>query len=81
MNTCKSCNKAIGCKCTVHVRQTNINSDQAGRDGLSAYQIAVRTGKTTATNEAQWIDEISSNNDGADGDTYVPINENSYFDV
>ena len=82
MSNCNNCRRPINsCSCTINVRNTTINSDQAGRDGLSAYQIAVLTGKTTATSEAQWVDEIQGAREGKDGDVYIPINEDSYFDV
>lgn len=37
----------------------------SGMNGLSAYEIAVITGKTTATSEAEWIESLK----GAKGDT------------
>lgn len=78
---CNQCNNIKSkCCCTKTILSTTINSDQAGRDGLSAYEIAVRTGKTTASTEAIWIDEITSTGEGKDGDVYIPINEDSYFD-
>lgn len=53
---CTECNVYSGCICSLNrVSKTTINSDQAGRDGLSAYDIAIRTGKFTGT-EAEFID-------------------------
>ena len=76
-NTCR--NIYARCGCTPAVKSTVINSDQAGRDGLSAYEIAVRTGQTTASTEAEWIEELHAA-DGADGDTFIPVPEDNYFD-
>lgn len=40
------CNCVNKCKCNINiVKNTTINSDQAGRDGLSAYESALRVGK------------------------------------
>lgn len=56
MSYCNTCRKyGHYCRCSTVVSNTTINSDQAGRDGLSAYDIAIRTGKFTGT-EAEFID-------------------------
>lgn len=50
-NKCNICN----CSCSRLASKTIINSDQAGQDGLSAYDIAVRTGKFTGS-EAEFVE-------------------------
>lgn len=54
---CNKCN-CNNCNCRNRVSQsTVINSDQAGRDGLSAYDSAIRTGKIPSNwTEAQFVE-------------------------
>lgn len=54
------CNKC-SCGCNQATRQININSETAGRDGLSAYQIAIKTGEFTGTEE-EFVNYIKGQN-------------------
>lgn len=63
MRYCIQCNKIetmCGCISPRIVNQTTINSDAAGRDGLDAKDIAIRTGKLPAgATDNQFIDLIT----------------------
>ena len=76
MRYCIQCNKIetmCGCISPTIVNQTTINSDAAGRDGLSAYDIAVRTGKFTGTESefADWT-KGQKGDKGDKGDQGIP---------
>lgn len=68
MKYCNSCNNLYAnCHCISPVisSQTVINSEAAGRDGESAYNIAKRLGKIPSTmTEGEYIDSLK----GADGE-------------
>lgn len=67
MNSCNKCKKNIQkCCCIKNITNTTINSDFAGRDGLSAYEIAVKLGKFSGTEE-QWV-EWNKGDQGIKGD-------------
>lgn len=68
---CKTCNNIKRhCSCNVYITKTKIESDRAGRDGESAYEIAIRLGKIPANwTEDQYLDSLQGDhgNDGLPG--------------
>ena len=68
---CNKCNNIKRhCSCNVYITKTKIESDRAGRDGESAYEIAIRLGKIPANwTEEQYLDSLQGDhsNDGLPG--------------
>lgn len=68
---CNKCNNIKRhCSCAVYISKTKIESDRAGRDGESAYEIAIRLGKIPANwTEDQYLDSLQGDhgNDGLPG--------------
>lgn len=68
---CNKCNNIKKyCSCNVYIAKTKIVSDRAGRDGESAYELAIRLGKIPASwTEEQYLDSLQGNhgNDGLPG--------------
>lgn len=82
MRYCNKCNirYVATCKCSSSANIT-INSDQAGRDGLSAYEISVLTGRYTGSESdfPEWL-KGEKGDQGDVGDTYVPDLTDNFFD-
>lgn len=81
---CNICNQ-YNCCCNLVVEtSTTIVSDNAGRDGLSAKDLAILTGKFTGSTDAQFVEwnkgaKGDKGDQGIPGNTYIPIKTNNYF--
>lgn len=76
------CDKCANCNCG-YVSNTTINSEQAGRDGLSSYDIAIRSGQFSGT-ESEFVEwtkgkQGSKGIDGIDGNSFIPVISNNIF--
>lgn len=81
MKYCNKCNNYNNrCRCISNIN-TTINSDQAGKDGLSAYEIAVLTGKYSGSENdfPEWL-KGEKGDQGIQGDTYIPDLTDNFFD-
>ncbi len=73
MGYCTKCNQIESiCGCTNPHIVNNINSDIAGRDGLDAKAIAIRSGKLRpGASDQEFIDLITGPAGNSEGGTYT----------
>lgn len=84
MGYCNKC-KYTSCNCgSVITSSTTINSDQAGREGLSAFESAKRVGEIPINaTEQEFIESLKGDkgDPGENGDTLIPELTDNFFDI